>query len=304
MGEFEKRVGEHGEETAAKFLELIGWTPRAENFDIDCVDDSHQNKKHGIDAYFNYKSPLMDEVLDHVVISIKYSISGYPSSPSGKFKEHYLDLASKISCFDRSSDKRQASKNIHGVKRSRTYGLLIWFHGNDNETDGVIAELENIRFKEEISIHSRPIYVVDKRQMRFIEESIKYVQDKYSDYKSSFTYQHTGSNISAVDRATDGTFLPIQLLVSGILVFRLENVHAKEVKACICTSDVFSEETFEKLVGLAQYMTSNFASETIIAFRNFRPEVDKKTAAGVLMSFSNRDFATRISVESFKIYIV
>lgn len=304
MGEFEKRVGEYGEETAAKFLTLIGWTPRAENFDFDCVDSSHKNKKHGVDAYFNYKSPLMDEVLDHIIISIKYSASGYPSYPTGKFKEHYLDLASKIPCFERSSDKRNASKNIHGVKRSRTYGLLIWFHGDDNEKDEVIADLENIRFREDVSTSFRPIYVVDKRQMRFVEESIKYIKSKYSGYKSSFSYQHTGSNISAVDRATDGDFLPIQLLISGVLVFRLENVHAKEVKACICTSDNFSEEALEKLVGLAQYMTSNFASETIIAFRNFRPEIDKNTAAGVLMSFSNRDFAKRISVEPFKTYVV
>lgn len=304
MGEYEKLIGEHGEATAGEFFDLIGWRPRKENFDIPCTDNDHKNKKHGIDAYFNYKSPLVDEVLDHIIVSVKYSVSDYPTNPAGKFKEYLQDIAVKISCFDRSRERSESNRSFMGVKRSRTFGLLLWFHGDDNGRYDVVTELENIRFREEGPIKARPVYVLDRRQMKFLVESISYVNTRFSSFKITFSYHHTGSNISAVQRATDGEYLPIQLLVSGVLVFRLENNHQKQVLACICTSELFSKEALEKIVGLAQYMTSNFASETIISFRDYRPEKHKTIASDVLMSFTNRDFAKSVKVEAFKNRIV
>ncbi|MCR3969359.1 hypothetical protein [Aeromonas veronii] len=75
MGEFSKKVGEHGELIVKNFLSMIGWLSVQEGETIPCEhgekhkESSNAKTTHGIDAFYSVKSPgiqiisatLMDE---------------------------------------------------------------------------------------------------------------------------------------------------------------------------------------------------------------------------------------------------
>ena len=82
MGEWSRRIGEVGEDIVGEFFELIGWGDSQRNLDLPCMKGQHHKNSesegprttHGIDYFFSYKSQLFDRTLDHLVISVKYTI--------------------------------------------------------------------------------------------------------------------------------------------------------------------------------------------------------------------------------------
>ncbi len=95
MGEWSQKVGAAGESLVQEFLQLIGWGSAQRGVTLPCArPEKHQISNaergtHGIDFLFTYKSPLMDEVLQNVLASVKFTSKPYPRNPTSKFKEHF-----------------------------------------------------------------------------------------------------------------------------------------------------------------------------------------------------------------------
>jgi hypothetical protein len=304
MGEYSKSIGEQGERYAWTFLDLIGWKPRKQNFDLPCCHEHHANsKEHGVDGYYHYRSPLIDEVLDHVIISVKYSADGYGANPKSKFKDNIKQLQGAIECFERSEIKREVNSNCRGVGRSSSYGLLLWFHGNSESNPNLVSEIENVRFADDFSV-TRPIFVIDRRRMLFIDKSINYVKSKNYNSKIDFFYQNTGNNLSAGEKATNDDFLPVQMLVSGSIVFRIQGEHEGDISICLCCDESFSKDALQKIIGLAQNLTLNIASKVLICFPDYQPEKHGGVAEDVKMLFENRNFANTVDVAGLRLGIL
>lgn len=303
MGEFSKLVGEHGENLAGVFLDLIGWKPRMQQFDLPCSYEHHDNSvEHGVDAYYHYKSPLIDDVLDHVIVSVKYSADGYGKDYKQRFKKSLKQLLETVECFDRTDYKHRVNNSYVGVSRSTTCGLLIWFHGNVNENQSIIDKIKDVRFSDDLTI-SRPIVIIDKRRMEFVSESILLVMKNYGEHKIDFLYQNTGNNLSASEKITNGNYLPVQMISSGCLVFRVQPPQSNDVIVCICCDESFSKDAFEKTVGLAQELTLNLPSKVEIYFPDFQPEKHNVLIDDVKMLFGNRDFSARVNVKGLRLGI-
>lgn len=87
MGEWSKKIGEHGENIVEKFLSIIGWLEPVKGITMPCsmLNGEHKNDKgesvktHGIDFMYSYINPLIDGQLNNVIISSKYSMEKYPN---------------------------------------------------------------------------------------------------------------------------------------------------------------------------------------------------------------------------------
>jgi hypothetical protein len=79
MGEWSKKVVELGEEIAAEFLRLIGWTSAQKGVALPCIRpephkvNNGERRTHGIDYLLAHASPLVDGVAQNLVVSVKYS---------------------------------------------------------------------------------------------------------------------------------------------------------------------------------------------------------------------------------------
>ena len=97
MGETSKRIGEKGEEIVEKFLNRRGWDEIITNEDIESYDKEFRKKTNGMDGFFYYKNPFIDNCLVNVLYSVKYSSQSYVKSKIiPDFKSHALDLSKLI----------------------------------------------------------------------------------------------------------------------------------------------------------------------------------------------------------------
>ncbi|WP_054720178.1 hypothetical protein [Marinifilum fragile] len=146
MGEFPKRIGEIGEEIVGEFLSLIGWHNPAKNFDIPSIDpEKHKKKTHGIDAYFNYKSPLISKTLENIIISVKYSKDKYPNSPVAKFKDYYVDLGKAIESFKKSDLRADNIINRTDIEGVFDRGVLFWLNNVDGDSTDLTSKLSSLK---------------------------------------------------------------------------------------------------------------------------------------------------------------
>jgi hypothetical protein len=181
--------------------------------------------------------------------------------------------------------------------------LLLWFHGNSESNPNLVSEIENVRFADDFSV-TRPIFVIDRRRMLFIDKSINYVKSKNYNSKIDFFYQNTGNNLSAGEKATNDDFLPVQMLVSGSIVFRIQGEHEGDISICLCCDESFSKDALQKIIGLAQNLTLNIASKVLICFPDYQPEKHGGVAEDVKMLFENRNFANTVDVAGLRLGIL
>ena len=125
MGELSKKIGEQGERIVLTFLKNIGWENTSVAIDLPClINEEHKHNgtdgrtTHGIDGLFPYESPLFENILDHIVISVKFSKNSYPAYPNSDFKSHFKDLATAMECYDKSKLQNEEKSNTCGA---RTY---------------------------------------------------------------------------------------------------------------------------------------------------------------------------------------
>jgi hypothetical protein len=93
------------------------------------------------------------------VISAKYTLGPYPSNPSSKFKEHFLDLAKTMECFKGSEIRQSSNNQFSGIDEAKEIGVLFWLSNNPSGTGDVIQRIANVRNLDQYNYDS--IYGAD-----------------------------------------------------------------------------------------------------------------------------------------------
>ncbi|GAB2553960.1 hypothetical protein [Spirosoma areae] len=131
MGEFSRFKGLLGENIAENFFKRVGWQ-YVSNIEFDCFQrKKHNCSKHGIDLFTAYINPLEADVLDTVMISVKYVSS---KNVKSDFKKYLNDLNTSTSCFQSSKHYNEIIKHFN-YKRSRQNLLIFWV---DNKKNSII----------------------------------------------------------------------------------------------------------------------------------------------------------------------
>lgn len=300
MGEWSKKVGEAGESIVGEFLGLIGWGAVQKGISIPCLKpdahstSDHPRSTHGLDFLSACKSPLVDDLGQHVVISVKFSAGPYPASPSALFKKHFFDLASALECF-RNSEARQAnSQAIRGVRKAQDVGVLFWLN-NDEQGDGeIISHLHRVNLPDTLAYEI--IYVVDNNRAQFVFDSVNFARNLVKEADVAFSYHDTGKNLNPLLKTHSGLFLPVEYINSSVLPFRITDKRSREQALLLTTLERFSDTALKRLLGLAQQLSQGWGSRVIVAFPDYSQLNHESTVQGAKSCFSDQGFIGKIDV--------
>lgn len=87
--------------------------------------------------------------------------------------------------------------------------------------------------------------------------------------------------------------MPIDYLTSDILLFKVKKV------LVICANERFEKDTFKRIVGLSQNLTSGWCQKIILAFPDYQLVRHKEIKQSVLLNFSDNEFASMIEVRNY-----
>lgn len=303
MGEWSKKVGDAGEDVVGEFFELIGWSNSQGNLTLPCIKGARHGaagkpkQTHGIDRFFSYISPLEDGVLNHLVASVKYTNSSYPTTPNSKFKGHFLDLTKTLECFKNSQIRQTSSSNFSGIESARNIGVLFWLsHEMEPEVD-ILNSVANCKGLDAFSYDA--VYIVDNKRVSFIYDSISFLKKEYADFEVEFFYPSTGKNINPLSKCTSGSFLPVEYINSSVLLFKV--TADNDLKILVISSiDKFNNSDLRRLMGLAQEIGQNFTAAILILFPDYNKLHHENDVSDAKSGFKNKSFTGSISVSSFR----
>jgi len=301
MGELSKRIGEQGEAITLNFLKNIGWEDASVAIDLPCLlSEKHKHKgkegrqTHGIDVLFPYESPFFENILDHIVVSVKFSQNSYPLYPNSDFKSHFKDLSTAMECYDKSELQNEYSDG-YDATIPETKGLLVWIHNKD-EKESILDKISTARLDDNHDFNS--IYVLDNNRLAFLNKSISFIQNKYNNHIFKFHYIDTGSNPSTINKRYDGDILPIQMLFSDIQLYKLEDKVSKQVTLAILLKDKFEEESLKRVFGLSLNISKNF-TQIDIYFPDYDVIHNKDYVSKIKRQFKDKSFTKKINVLSY-----
>lgn len=297
MGEWSKKVGEVGEEIVYEFLSLIGWSDAQKGIELPCSLVKHNVSTHGIDYFLSLNSQLINRTLDNLVISVKYTSKPYPSSPSGKFKDHFVDLAKTIECFKKSTLRKESNLAASSIDQSRDIGILFWLTNDATSYSDVISQVASTRKVEGYNYDT--IYLVDNHRISFIYDTLKNIQASNPQSKVEFFYPSTGKNYNPSNRETSGYILPVEYINSSILPIKLTNQDGSKTLV-LSSIDDFHKDRLKKLIGLAQDLSSGLTSSTNILFPDFNSLDHSNDVQSAKIGFRDKEFTRSISVGSYR----
>ncbi len=304
MGEWQKALGDKGENIVASFMEMIGWSSGGKS-DIPCSNNKHfgeggnPRKTHGIDGLFSYRSPLCDGLCDMIAISVKYKESDvYPTSQS-KFKGFYDELAECINCYQRSEEYKKQRDQFPDCTQVRNFGVLFWFTGSDP-----YAEHKRIALKSDIigndGLHKYDgIYLVDNRSASFIWETVARVRHAHPKAKISYSYFDTGKCTDPRNKEFSGDLLPIEYLGSGMLPLKVSEVDRGNT-LYLSSAAEYSEDELARLIGLALSMSQDWPNKIRLLFPDFDALRHEASAVRVLNGFMSQSAVKKVEFGSVK----
>ncbi|AFY39010.1 hypothetical protein Lepto7376_2750 [[Leptolyngbya] sp. PCC 7376] len=302
MGEWSKKVGERGEEIVRAFLRHLGWNNCQENIELTCLRKTiHKAETHGIDLLFSYPSPLIDDTLDNLIVSVKYTANGYPTSPNSTFKSHFYDLSKTIECFKRSSIRESLIRNfqVQNISNTRDIGVLFWLSNDSTEDNNdLISKICNAR--ELTKYNFDTTYVVDNLKAEFIREVKSFLESQYSNEKIEFFYQNTGKNFNYTSRRVSGNTLPVECVNSNILLFRITYTENNTQILVLTILDKFSSKNLKRMMGLALEIGQGLTAKTLILFPDYDPLLHSNQVNEVKLSFVDQSFTNFLEVKSYK----
>lgn len=298
MGEWSKKVGEHGEKVVKEFFDLIGWSSSQDGLDMPCIrQEKHEGKTHDIDRLFPYLSPLEDGVLNNVVTSVKYTSNDYPSNPNTLFKSHFFNLAKTLECFKNSEIRRSAIKNFAGVDSTKDIGVLFWLSNPKEQGRDILAEVANCKGLDAFAYET--IYVVDNKRISFIYDSIQGVKGAFTDRSVEFFYPSTGKNNNPLTKSPSGLVLPVEYINSSVLLFKVVDGNNQSKTLVISSIDNFTGSNLRRLIGLAHEISQDWNSSTLILFPDYDQLHHKNEVNDAKSGFANQSFVSSVKVASF-----
>lgn len=303
MGEWSKKIGEQGEAIVNELLNLFDWKNKPIGESITCVyPEKHKStsaKKgkstHGQDSFFIYKSPFFTGQLDHVVISSKFTDQPYPASTNYTFKSHFKDLAYTIECYERSNLKSDNSSDFRDIEHSKTIGVLFWLSNDSSSLKTSILEDTNAYFEDDVLYDE--IYIIDNNRASFLYESQTVIDRDFPKHEKNFFYIDTGNNPSAKDKKYQGKELPVQLLVSDVQVYRLQN--EQKVALAMVLKENFSIDSLKRMLGLAHNISKNLTSNFFIYYPDYDELHHANTVARAKQGFGASNFISNIQIRAY-----
>ena len=302
-GEWSKRIGEQGENSVKRLLDLLGWAPLLANYDIPCSypkdhgtsETGRHRRQHGLDGSFKYSCPLVDGTQQHAVVSVKYSNDRYPTEGKlgKKFGEYYPSLSQMCVCYERSPEYASLTAADDFASRFPVSGVLFWLnHCQEDDEASIFPALASTRPDAD----PVPTFIVDNHQAAFLYDSVAFIRRNYG-ASYYFNYQSTGKNLDSRTRRHKGSILPLQMLNSPEVVFRVES---SEKILVICSKSAFSESDLKRLCDLAQILTLAWTTKVVIAFRAFDELREGQAATKVRQMFSGNDGLQGLAIHSLQ----
>ena len=297
MGEYSKKIGDIGENIVKNFLELIGWDNIQRNFDIPSIDpEKHKKTTHGIDGYFHYRSPMITNTLENILISSKYSVNPYPNSPVTKFKEYYTDLGIAVESFKKSELRVSTMNSYNKIESVFDRGVIFWLNNDLNADKQLTFKLAKIEVPQNISHDG--IILVDNNRAEFIYDSLMYLKLKYPNWEFQFVYFSTGFNNDDTT-ATSGRILPVQFITTSILPLKVCDPQTGEVTFILSTIENFNQMELIKIMGLAKNIGRNFQNKTVIAFPDYSEIEHAQQVTSIKQTFEEDSFTKNLTIVNF-----
>jgi len=299
MGEKSKRTGEIGEKIVENFLKVIGWENPMPRFDVVSSNpEKHGKNTNGIDFYFSYRSPMIANTLDNIVISSKFSGDEYNLSSLVKtFKEHYVDLATAIESFKFSDIRNNTVNSHHKIVNTYDKGVLFWINNIEENQEDLLLRLQSIDVPK--GYNHDGIYLVDNKRMDFIFDAMNCANRIFKNGKVEFVYFQTGQN-GDNESLRNGSVMPVQYINSNVIPLRIENLdNSKEIAILICSADPFSESDIDKFMGLIKNISNNFHSEAIIAFPDYTELQHAQTVNLKKQQFNDPSFTATLTIDNY-----
>lgn len=296
MGEISRTTGMFGENIVNEFLNMIGWQ-RTSNIEFLCNQKSkHKKKTHDIDFFTSYICPLISDTRADVHISVKYT--KIPSSVKSTFVDYANSIINSCECFQHDEQHNNLVRNKFAKKIIRTQ-VVFWINHQENEDYSLLNSIKNLN--SDFSGNTDNLYLVDNKSINFIYKSLKYAELHFSDAKSiDFEYPYTGLN-GRIDggRKTSGKILPVQFLTSPILPLRITTKESHKI-LMIFLNEPFEEESFKRIMGLAQNLTAGWCNKIIICFPDYQILRHSIAYNNVMSIFSESQFSEMVDVKSFR----
>jgi hypothetical protein len=304
-GERSKKIGDIGEQTVGAYLRMIGWAHTQRGVDIPCIKptkhqtSSSERKDHGVDYIFSYRCPLLDGVLQNVIISVKFTTAAYGNNPVTKFKDHFADLAHSLECFKQSPQRQQAAKGQTGINKVQDTGVIFWISNHPDTYDDVVAKLTNVILPTNCDMFES-IYVVDNRRMAFGYSSLLFAEREFSPENVEFFYHDTGKNIDPMLALKSGKRMPVQFINSSVIAFRVSTKDKGNI-LLLTVDEPFSRDGLAQLIGLTQKLSNNWAARTLICFPDYSRLDHENVVQQVKASFSDEKATASLEVKSYSI---
>lgn len=114
----------------------------------------------------------------------------------------------------------------------------------------------------------------------------------------SFFYIDTGLNNSSIQRVYRGKEMPYEYVNSNVIPLAISN--GDEKRLFIGVAESFCKEYLERLIGLAQELTSTWTAKVTIAFPDYNSFEHREAVLMAKSSFENADFVNSIEVITYK----
>lgn len=303
MGELSNQIGHKGEEIIESlFKDFLGFQNYRGGLSINCHNQkehaklrNNKSNTHGVDGLIHYKTPLDEEVLEIGFISVRTTDNAYPKYPRGKFKEHFIDIATAMECFKYSSLLTDIQSNSRRVKKTRILGILFWLSNNEESKKEDLLETLSKSQLESLQIRFDQIIIVDNARLQFIVRTLERVK-LLSNNNFQFVYPATGLNYYAKHNENFGKAMPLEFFAYGVLPLRYKSDDSTILY--LASRETFSEETLVQMISLAKNFDKLQATQKIIiAFLNYNSYTHDNIIAKVKLYFEDQDFTEQISIE-------
>lgn len=305
MGELSKKIGEEGERIVMRFFERIGWSPMANGIDLPCqVPEKHKKKEsdsarttHGVDLGFSYVCPALPQIRRNVLISIKHSGAEDTRTCKQQIKDDLTDLSTALACFNRSKEKANFVSQGGGATSVEDHGILLKIN---KDPEGEKSFLGEISTRDPIDIHGHAsLCFMENTRFDFVEKCFDHLELQFSGWNHSFVIARSSLNPSPALWKPFSSILPIQSLVAGPLVIRLDKKGAPDLDSelVIYSDEKFSIPGFKRLAGCAKVLSGNWVGVTIV-FPDFQDVRDGTEVNQVLTGLDDKEFARSIRCES------
>ncbi len=303
-GEKAKSSGEYGERIVRNVLTLIGWDELDDGVTVDCVHseahskDGKNSSKHGIDYIYQYKSNLRDSTRQDILISVKCRQS-YPvkeATVREHFREYYTDLVMAAECYPSS---KPYQRKIPNTKKRSHSGIIFWIdrsRDDEKQYENIVEKVVNIRLQENNFLES--VALIDNARAQFLYESLTYVNKQFGEENVEFYYIDTGLNNSNLNRLYSGKSMPVEYICSDIIPLHVTKNDNKILYLIV--RERFDKDTLKRLIGLAQDITKNWATEVIISFPDYNEFEHRQFCNDAILEFDDNKFTKIISVTTYK----